>query len=92
MESDGHYGVAFSGGAQRDIEFHLKEAVATAALELIYGDLSLKPRTVGKPLKGELLGQWSAVRGPYRIHYEIDDDLNRIWVLRVKPRGHAYRR
>jgi mRNA interferase RelE/StbE len=90
VESDDRYDVAFSAGAQRDIEFHLKESVATAALELIYGDLSLKPRIVGKPLKYELTGQWSAVRGSYRIHYEIDEDAHRLWILRVKPRGKAY--
>ncbi|MGH3181456.1 MAG: type II toxin-antitoxin system RelE family toxin [Streptosporangiaceae bacterium] len=34
---------------------------------------------MGRPLRRELAGIWSARRGPYRVIYEIDDETARRW-------------
>lgn len=54
------------------------------------GDLRRDPRRVGKPLRGDLTGTWSARRGPYRIVYSIDDG-NTVAVLRIDHRADVYR-
>src|SRR5664279_6312644 len=66
--------VEFSPTALRNIQ-NLPEKIAMACVEFIYGPLAENPRRVGKPLRGELTGQFSARRGTYRIVYEISDDV-----------------
>jgi mRNA-degrading endonuclease RelE of RelBE toxin-antitoxin system len=46
---------------------------------------------VGKPLRRELAGSFSARRGPYRLIYDIDDDPQRVDVLRIDHRSDVYR-
>jgi len=46
-----------------------------ACVEFIYGPLAENPRWVGKPLRGELMGQFFARRGTFRIVYEFSDDV-----------------
>lgn len=59
--------------------------------EFLAGDLSLSPKRVGKPLTRELMGWWSARRGPYRVLYEIDEAELVVRVLRIEHRADAYR-
>jgi mRNA-degrading endonuclease RelE of RelBE toxin-antitoxin system len=35
-------------------------------IEFVFGDLAREPRRVGKPLRRELAGMYSARRGPYQ--------------------------
>jgi mRNA-degrading endonuclease RelE of RelBE toxin-antitoxin system len=65
--------------------------VAAAIAEFVTGDLVVTPRRVGKPLRRELSGVWSARRGSYRVLYEIDDEIRRVAVLRIDHRADVYR-
>ncbi|WP_246133511.1 type II toxin-antitoxin system RelE family toxin [Mycobacterium helveticum] len=44
---------------------------------------------VGKPLRGELAGNFSARRGPHRLRYRIEQDG--VFIVRVDHRGDVYR-
>jgi mRNA interferase RelE/StbE len=46
---------------------------------------------VGKPLRRDLKGLWSARRGPYRVVDEIDETARRVVVLRIDHRADVYR-
>jgi len=61
-------------------------------VEFAFGDLAREPRRVGKPLRRELAGVFSARRGPYRVLYRIDDDRSIVSILRVDHRADVYRR
>jgi mRNA-degrading endonuclease RelE of RelBE toxin-antitoxin system len=67
------------------------ERVAAAVAELLTGDLLAAPRRLGKPLRRELAGIWSARRGSYRVLYEIDEEKQRVVVLRVDHRADVRR-
>jgi len=69
----------------------LPEFIAAAAWEFIQGPLAENPRLVGKPLKGDLSGFWSARRGEYRVVYEINDDVVTVIILRIGHRRDIYR-
>jgi mRNA interferase RelE/StbE len=69
----------------------LPERVAAAIAEFVTGDLLVAPRRVGKPLRRELSGIWSARRGSYRVLYEINDEMRRVAVLRIDHRADVYR-
>ena len=70
---DQPYGIIVAGPAARAISDLLREAVATAVIHLITGPLLAGPHRVGKPLRHELEGVWSARRGTFRILYRIDE-------------------
>ena len=86
------YRLVVAGPAARALAGRLPENVVAAVVELMTGDLVVVPRRVGKPLRGELTGQWSARRGTYRILYEIDDAAMTVAVTAVEHRRDAYRR
>jgi mRNA-degrading endonuclease RelE of RelBE toxin-antitoxin system len=46
---------------------------------------------MGKPLQRELAGLFGARRGPHRILYPINDDTNRVVILRIDHRSDVYR-
>ncbi|MFZ4388148.1 MAG: type II toxin-antitoxin system RelE family toxin [Chthoniobacterales bacterium] len=69
----------------------MPEFIAAAAWEFIQGPLAENPRRVGKPLKGDLSGFWSARRGEYRVVYEINDDVVTVIILRIGHRRDIYR-
>lgn len=54
-----------AGPAARDIQ-RRPEKYATAIVEAL-AHIAENPRRLGKPLRLELDGHWSARRGPYRI-------------------------
>lgn len=85
------YTVRFTATARRDLN-SLPPRMLSAVIEFAFGDLSEEPRRVGKPLRRELAGMFSARRGPYRILYRIDDDRATVWILRVDHRADVYRR
>jgi mRNA interferase RelE/StbE len=82
------YGLLVTPPAQRALD-RLPERVAAAIAELLTGDLLAAPRRVGK--RRELAGVWSARRGSYRVLYDIDDEKNRLAVLRIDHRADIYR-
>lgn len=84
------YRVVLAPSARRALEHDLPEAVAAAVVEFLYGPLAENPRRVGKALRFELEGRWSARRGQYRVIYGIDDDRVVVEVLRISHRADAY--
>jgi mRNA-degrading endonuclease RelE of RelBE toxin-antitoxin system len=69
----------------------LPEKVATAAVEFIYGSLAENPQRVGKPLRFELDGLFSARRGDYRVVYEIDQTEATVTIIAIQHRADVYR-
>jgi mRNA interferase RelE/StbE len=70
----------------------LPEKVATAVIEFVYATLAVHPRRVGRPLRFELEGLYSARRGDYRIVYGIDDQRTTIVIDTIAHRSDVYRR
>jgi len=91
VDSDRNYTTRFTATAKRDLD-KLPPRILAAVIEFAFGDLAREPRRVGKPLRGELAGDHSARRGPYRLLYRIDDAANIVWIHRVDHRSDIYRR
>ena len=85
------YTVRFTATARRDLH-RLPPRVVAAVVEFVFGDLAREPRRVGKPLRRELAGLYSARRGPYRVLYRIYDDDSVVLIQRVDHRADVYRR
>ena len=84
------YTVVLSGAAKRAVERDLPEPVAVAVVDFLYGALAADPHRVGKPLRFELEGYWSARRGLYRVIYSIHDDQVLVRVVRISHRADVY--
>lgn len=84
------YDVVLSTAAKRAIERDLPEAVAVAVVDFIYGPLAENPHRVGKRLRFELEGFYSARRGTYRVIYSIDDATVLVRVVRISHRSDVY--
>jgi mRNA interferase RelE/StbE len=91
VSSRQRYELVITPPAQRAIAIKLPEAVAVAVIDFVTTALVDNPRRVGKQLRNDLVGIWSARRGTYRVLYRINDDLGEVIVLRVEHRGEAYR-
>jgi mRNA interferase RelE/StbE len=89
--SDTAYELVVAGPAARAIREVLPESVAAAVLEFITGVLIENPHRVGRELRRELGGIFSARRGTYRILYRIDEVTRTVTVLRVDHRSDVYR-
>jgi len=76
--------------AKRDLN-RLKDAAASAVLEAI-DHIADAPQRMGKPLRLELEGLWSARRGPYRVVYRIDEGKRLVQIITVDHRADVYRR
>ncbi len=87
--SDPSWEVVIAGPAARDIE-GLPEKYATAVVAIL-PDVGANPKRIGKPLRFELAGRWSARRGPYRVIYSIDESTHTVTVLAVAHRADVYR-
>jgi mRNA-degrading endonuclease RelE of RelBE toxin-antitoxin system len=85
------YQLVVTPPARRAIERHLPEPVATAVIDFLTTALLDNPRRVGKPLRGDLAGMWSARRGTYRVLYRVNENLKEVIVVRVDHRRDAYR-
>lgn len=79
--------VAWTPTAKRALT-KLPEKVATAAVEFIYGAVAENPRRVGKELRRELEGLYSARRGDFRIIYRISDVVT---IVAIDHRADIYR-
>jgi mRNA interferase RelE/StbE len=84
------YRVLFSATARRDLR-SIPPRIVPAIVEFAFGDLAADPRRVGKPLRRDLVGTFSARRGPYRLLYTVDDDEGTVQILRIDHRADVYR-
>lgn len=85
------YDIVLTPPARRAIETKLPEPVAAAVIDFLTSALIANPRRVGKPLRHNLAGIWSASRGTYRVLYRIMEDRREVVVLRVEHRRDVYR-
>lgn len=82
--------VGLSSAAIRTLD-QLPPRVVPAIIEFLYGPLADNPHRVGKPLRDDFTGNYSAHRGAYRVLYEIDEPAHSVTVTRVAGRADAYR-
>jgi mRNA interferase RelE/StbE len=82
--------VRFTAAARRGLNA-IPPRVQSAVVEFTFGDLAREPHRVGKPLRDDLAGLFSARRGPYRVLYRIDDAARIVFVVRVDHRADVYR-
>jgi mRNA-degrading endonuclease RelE of RelBE toxin-antitoxin system len=82
--------VELTGPARRGLD-RLPEKVAAAVLEFMSGALSERPTLVGKPLRLDRAGEFTARRGTWRSIYELDHEHHVIRVLAVGHRSNVYR-
>ncbi len=86
------YELGMARPARRAISESLPEEVA-AAVEFITGPLLGNPRRIGKPLREELAGLWSARLGTeWRVVYRIDEPKRSVVVEDIQRRSTVYRR
>lgn len=88
---EGEYELVLTPPARRAISDRLPESVAAAVIDFLTATLIVQPKAVGKPLRDDLAGIWSARRGTYRILYRVLDESREVVVLRVEHRRDAYR-
>lgn len=84
------YRLVVRGSAERALA-RMPGPAAHAVVRFMTGPLVAEPRRVGKPLRDELAGLWSARVGAYRVLYEIADDIRVVAVFRIGHRGDVYR-
>ena len=84
------YGLRLSRAARRALAETLPEAVSAAVWEFINGPLLDNPHRVGKQLRFELEGYYSARRGQYRVIYRIDEHEVIVDVINISHRSDAY--
>jgi len=65
--------------------------VATSVIDFLTTALLDNPHRVGKPLRDDLDGMWSARRGTYRVLYRIHQERREVVVLRIDHRRDASR-
>ena len=82
--------LALASSAERTLA-RLPDRVAAAVVEFLVGPLLEAPERVGKPLRYELKGYWSAGRGAYRIVYRLDHKAHTVRVLRIEHRADVFR-
>jgi mRNA interferase RelE/StbE len=85
------YELVLTPPARRALVDKLPEAVAAAVIDFVTTALIERLRRVGKPLRDDLAGIWSARRGTYRVLYRIRDNPAEVIVLRIEHRRDAYR-
>lgn len=85
------YELVLTPPARRAIGGVLPEAVATAVIDFLTTTLVSEPLRVGKPLRGQLTGIYSARRGTYRVLYRVHEQRHEVVVLRIEHRSDVYR-
>ena len=87
------YELGTSPQARRALSDRLPHDVALAAAEFITGPLLDNPQRVGKRLRDDMAGIYSARLGrEWRILYEINEHRRAVVVLDIRHRSVAYRR
>ncbi len=88
----GRYELGTTPPARRALADRLPVEVAEAAAGFITGALLDNLQRVGKPLREELAGIYSARLGrDWRVLYEIDETRRAVIVLDIRHRSAAYR-
>jgi mRNA interferase RelE/StbE len=90
VSADEPFELVVTPPAARALQDQLPESVAAAVIEFLTTTLIAQPRRVGKPLRGELAGIWSARRGTYRILYRLRENPREVIVLRIEHRRDVY--
>ena len=85
------YRIELTGAAKRALTTELPEVVAVACWEFIRGPLAENPHRVGKPLRDQLAGRYSARRGEFRVIYTILEDRIVVRVIHIANRRDVYR-
>lgn len=85
------YRIELTKAAKNALTDLLPETVAVACWEFIRGPLAENPQRVGKPLRGQLEGRYSARRGVFRLIYQIFDDRVVVRVIHIAHRRDVYR-
>jgi len=88
--TSGRWRVEIMPSARRDLN-RLKPAVASAVLETI-DHIGGAPHRIGKPVRLELEGLWTARRGPYRVVYRIEEEDRLVEIVTIDHRSDVYRR
>lgn len=88
----GGYELRLSGAARRALEHELPLPVALAVWEFRRGPIREDQGRVGKPLRRELAGYFSARRGAYRVVYRLLQESSVVHVVRIEHRTNVYRR
>jgi mRNA interferase RelE/StbE len=83
------YELRLSRAARRALAETLPENVAAAVWQFVSGPLLDNPHRVGKRLRFELNGYYSARRGQYRVIYRIDEREVVVDVIKISHRGDA---
>ena len=87
------YELGMARPARRAISEQLPEDVAAAAVEFITGPLLERPYRIGKPLRDQLSGFYSARLGTrWRVLYRVDDSKHAVIVEDIQRRSTVYRR
>ena len=84
------YAIEWSGPALRALR-RLPDRIAVAIVEFAYGGLANAPARVGRALRWELEGLYSARRGDFRVVYRIDNNRHVVVVEAVAHRSDVYR-
>jgi mRNA interferase RelE/StbE len=84
------YKLRLSRSARRALMETLPEQIAAAVWEFVSGPLLDNPHRVGKALRFELEGLFSARRGQYRVIYRIVEDEVIVEVVKISHRSDAY--
>ncbi len=87
--SDSQWDVRVMAPARRQLD-RLLISVVAAVLETLSA-IAANPRRLGKPLRFELEGCFSARRGPYRVIYRVNDASRTVSVLAIAHRADGYR-
>ncbi|MCV7224529.1 type II toxin-antitoxin system RelE family toxin [Mycolicibacterium komossense] len=85
------YRIELTTAAKKALTDLLPEAVAVACWEFIRGPLAENPQRVGKPLRGQLEGRFSARRGEFRVIYQVFDERVVVRVVHIAHRRDVYR-
>ena len=85
------YQIELTKAAKNALTDLLPEAVAVACWEFIRGPLAESPYRVGKPLRDQLEGRYSARRGEFRVIYQIFDNRIVVRVIYIAHRCDVYR-
>ena len=91
MSEEDDYELLLTPPARRALADRLPESVAAAVIDFLTTSLIQNPRRVGKPLRGELAGIYSARRGTYRVLYRLHDQNREVIVVRIEHRRDSYR-
>lgn len=91
MSLDDDYELVLTAPARRALADRLPADVAAAVIDFLTSALVREPRRVGKPLRDQLGGIWSARRGTYRVLYRVVEQPREVVVLRIEHRRDAYR-